>query len=370
MASERNTPIAYMPQLDGLRCIAVCLVMFNHFIPESWPIYHLFPFGTAGVHLFYVLSGFLITGILLKALKESESNLQGSKARILRAFYIRRTLRIFPVYYLTVLLLYAFDSGPTREHIWWCLTYTSNFLFAREGSFLLPLSHFWSLAVEEQFYLLWPCLLLFLPGRRLRLLALVAIFLAPVFRILCFFMEWGRVASLVLLPGCLDLLCLGSLLAINPKTSIASKRAMQIALLVFVFLQVYYLLSAGNPLIYLESFRYTALGVVWLYLVARASSGFSGAVGKFLEHPAAVYLGKISYGLYLFNRIVSWLLAPYISALGFSEPLEVLLRFLVFGSGTIFLAAISWRYFEEPLNSLKRNFQYTPIENKEERLDF
>src|ERR1019366_1480642 len=131
-----------------------------------------------------VLSGFLITGILL----ESRQGAPGSPDRWfgIRQFYARRVLRIFPLFYMTLALMALVGVRPIRQTLLWHLTYLSNVYFFRQGGWQLAtsnISHFWSLAVEEQFYLVWPYLMIFLPVRRLRPVVLSLIVLAPVFRV-------------------------------------------------------------------------------------------------------------------------------------------------------------------------------------------
>ncbi len=147
---------SYRPQLDGLRAIAVMAVVFQHFAPSGWS--KVIPWGGLGVTLFFVLSGYLITGILLKGREEPG---------MLRHFYIRRALRIFPVYYATLLIAALLAIPPVRETFWWHAFYLSNVLFALKNSYFGAVSPFWSLAVEQHFYLIWPWVVLFVPRKRL-----------------------------------------------------------------------------------------------------------------------------------------------------------------------------------------------------------
>lgn len=152
---EQGRPPAYMPHLDGLRAFAVGLVIYSHWMPGHYQF--KLPWGSAGVQLFFVLSGFLITGILLRC--------RTSVARLsaLRAFYVRRILRIFPLFYCVLLLAYVLNIEPVRETVFWHLPYLSNFYFFSIGRWDGDISHFWSLAVEEQFYLFWPAIVMFVP---------------------------------------------------------------------------------------------------------------------------------------------------------------------------------------------------------------
>ena len=141
----------YIKQLDGFRFVAITSVVISHFI--SAEIVNRFPLGY-GVMFFFVLSSFLITRILLltKRLNEIDSNWRFFS---LRQFYIRRFLRIFPVYYLLILFMFVINWAPVREIILYLLTYTTNFKIG-SGFDAGYFDHLWSLAVEEQFYIFFP----------------------------------------------------------------------------------------------------------------------------------------------------------------------------------------------------------------------
>ncbi len=151
----------HIVQLDGLRGVAILLVLFFHFFNFGF-LYPYFYFGWAGVDLFFVLSGFLITGILLDT-KHNKG--------YYKTFILRRALRILPLYY-GVLGIFAFISPYSETTSWFkeyqifFWTHTSNFLILKKG-FLHPLSHFWSLALEEQFYFFWPLVVLILKPKQL-----------------------------------------------------------------------------------------------------------------------------------------------------------------------------------------------------------
>ena len=125
---------SYLPQLDGLRAVAVAFVFFWHFykfenLPGKWA---MIPYGEIGVRLFFVLSGFLITGILLRARAEGDRGAQ-KKTHLIRQFYIRRFLRIFPLYYLVVFVALILGIQHTRRICDWLLTYGTNILMALRG---------------------------------------------------------------------------------------------------------------------------------------------------------------------------------------------------------------------------------------------
>lgn len=154
-AQAPASALSHMKQLDGLRAIAVLSVLYYHFYSNA------LPFGIMGVRLFFVLSGFLITGILLQCRRLAETGGQSSLFT-LRRFYIRRFLRIFPLFYLVLLVSAVINLQGFRDGLWWHAAYLSNVYFAAGGNAGATI-HFWSLSVEEQFYLIWPWLILYVP---------------------------------------------------------------------------------------------------------------------------------------------------------------------------------------------------------------
>jgi hypothetical protein len=168
---------AYMPQLDGLRAFAVAAVVVYHFVPGGWNFA-----AYLGVKLFFTLSGFLITGILLKARETAETENQ-NRTNVLGRFYVRRFLRIFPLYYFVVTVAWVIDLEPTRKIIVWLLTYTLNIRMAWQGYYEASFAHFWSLAVEEQFYLVAPWLVLFLPKKWIKPALIAVIAIGPLYRL-------------------------------------------------------------------------------------------------------------------------------------------------------------------------------------------
>ncbi len=138
-----------MPQLDGLRALAVAGVLFSHAGPAIFK--DAINTGPLGVKLFFVLSGFLITGILLRARPEwQQARYGGAEAEpgvALRAFYARRFLRIFPLYYAVLFAITLLGLPEARETFWWNLFYSSNWYYAIYGEWRGAVSHFWSLAV-------------------------------------------------------------------------------------------------------------------------------------------------------------------------------------------------------------------------------
>ncbi|HEY0009845.1 MAG TPA: acyltransferase, partial [Tepidisphaeraceae bacterium] len=203
--------LPHLPQLDGVRAIAVLLVIWQHFVPASAAVPGGPSWGAIGVGLFFTLSGFLITRILLNGRVKIEAG-STSLGRMLKQFYVRRFLRIFPLYYGVLGVLTLFNVDHIRERIWWHLAYLTNIRFAYYPRGAEIERHLWSLSVEEQFYIFWPLMILLAPRKLLLPVMILAVAAAPVFRYYTYapgFMvhEW-------MMFSCLDLLGMGAILAI------------------------------------------------------------------------------------------------------------------------------------------------------------
>src|SRR5947209_5220125 len=147
MAEERSN------QLDSMRALGLAAVIFQHTMNPKGPFADDAP--ALALTMFFVVSGFLITQILLDARARAEARDMG-RGGVLRRFYIRRFLRIFPVYYGALLIALALKEPVTRTYLFELATYRTNFLLARVGHNIPPITPFWSLSVEEHFYILWP----------------------------------------------------------------------------------------------------------------------------------------------------------------------------------------------------------------------
>jgi len=348
----------YFPQLDALRAIAVFFVMIEHWVPGTY-WFKIFPYGMAGVTLFFVLSGFLITRILLRSRIKSES-LNQSKFHSLKQFYIRRTLRIFPIYYITIFILLIFNTNNIRQIFTWFLTYTSNIYFYLIQNWAGSLSHLWTLAVEEQFYIIWPFIMLFVPKRFLFKTIVIIISTGPVFRTVIFLFSNGSPAASdfihILTPSCMDSFGMGALLAYaliyNLKIIDFLKSKLSLISIGCIIVIIVLLFTEENILSVLL-FRF-CVSVISLFIISKALTGFKGTLRYVFDNKALIYFGKISYGLYLYHKFIPSLLSIF----ELPVPENMFLKFISYSLMLIAIASVSWYLIEKPVNGLKKHFSY------------
>jgi len=348
-----NTRLNYLKELDGLRCIAVSAVMIGHWTYKYSFHRYTLGLGIHGVNLFFVLSGFLISRILI-ATKE----LNQKPSFTLKQFYIRRALRIFPIYYLVLLIAFILNIPNCRPAIGWLLTYTSNIRSFFSGFDFQYMIHFWSLSVEEQFYIFFPLLVLITPKKHLLKLFSGLTVMAILSRVIAFHFihnkEGAEWVSFAFTPCCFDCFSIGAILA---YLFIYKPDLLKRILKYRIFYWICFLVAFITYLIYSEKVpsMFDVIAVRFLYsvfcfwLIGKASLGeFKNGFGAFLLHPAVIYLGRISYGIYIFHNFMS-----YIYGSLFFPGID-LLYFVT----TVALASLSLKYFEKPINDLKRKFKY------------
>lgn len=365
----------YFTQLDGIRFLAVGLVLIDHWLAER----NILPLGQLGVTMFFVLSGFLITRILIQS-KLKDDKVGRSHWFSVKQFIIRRSIRIFPIYFLTIFVLYALDVPPVRETIWWCLTYSTNIYIATKEHWMGTIDHLWSLAVEEQYYLVFPYLILFLSTKHYLKVLFSMIVLSIIIRIILFLNGNEWMVQYVLMPTCLDSFGLGGLLAYyftfkkdTAFSEISTTKYLMASFILLVFLMYFvrqYQLSSnqvhhfGN--LVLERF----VGSLFcFFLIAKAVTGYKGIMKFLLENPISNYLGRISYGLYLYhNFIYNFYHTPKtslvmkvlynIQTITPNITQTVGFELLYFFGITVFVATLSWYLIEKPVNNLKKHFTY------------
>ncbi|MBS1516805.1 MAG: acyltransferase [Bacteroidetes bacterium] len=356
MTAERKS--SYMPQLDSIRAFAVLFVLFEHWLPKD-KIPFSVPFGLIGVTVFFVLSGYLITQILFKSRNDARE--EGMNfLHPLKQFYIRRTLRIFPIYYITIFILWILNIQNIREKILWFIFYASNIYFYKIQNFDGPLSHLWTLAVEEQFYIIWPLITLFTPRKYLfGAIAGITVFGMLFTSVIYYFSDSvGFSTNLldILTPSCMDSFGLGAILAYfrvyRSEQFDFNDIILKIVFFLCLLMSVLFFFSDN---IFIELLFNTNISVLSVYLISRASIGFKGITGKIFENRILTYLGKISYGLYLFHNFIPIILIgvgmPYIK--------NDIIRFMFQSLVLVMIASVSWFLIEKPINGLKKKFSYT-----------
>jgi peptidoglycan/LPS O-acetylase OafA/YrhL len=384
-ADSRAT--ARIPELDGIRGLAILLVVFYHYIYGTVPqnaggaaglVRTVFPLSWSGVDLFFVLSGFLIGGILMK---------QYGHGNYFKTFYIRRVCRIIPLYFawliLFLILAWAvsvnasewrgviFDREIPHFPRWGYFLFLQNLFTAKTGLFGSPwLAPTWSLAVEEQFYLLLPLVLWFTrPNKRIPLLIFLIV-LVPVLRTYLFLFH-SSVYVYVLLPCRADALLLGVLCAclVREPRHFEKLQRHRLGLAIgFILLGLgvcgLTALVHGNDSRSFTSFEMVTFGFTWmamfyaclLLLVVTTSTAVMAAFfrSRLLQH-----FGLIAYGMFLMHMAINALVHGLIQ--GKTDEIKNLtdlgvtaVAFLV----TWFLAVLSWKFFEQPIIRWGHSFRY------------
>ena len=354
--------LGHRPVLDGVRGVSILLVLIHHteFIkPISFSI---LTGGYLGVDIFFVLSGFLITSLLVEEI-ETTGTLS------FRRFYMRRILRLLPAVGAVLLFSAAvgavvgFDRlGLTGWRVLSIVGYFTNWVRAYETPHLWFLSHFWSLAIEEQFYLVWPFVLFALlrsgMSRRAVLLTVTALILASVVWMAALHSSGATTLRLYtgsdtrahsLLVGCWFSLALhwGYL-----KTELAKRYQPFVHIGMIVLFTAAFKLWIGNPILYWGGSFIVAVcaGLMILGLVTSDHNRLSAV----FSHPVLLWLGKRSYGLYVWHWPVFYLCASF-QRPALAIPCAVI--------GALFAAALSYQFIELPFLRMKARFYPSPTLN-------
>ena len=352
LARERISD--YQPQFDGLRALAVLTVMVDHFTADvpNFPLPDWIHLGATGVRLFLVLSGYFITASLRRARDRMETT-NMSAGQTIGGFYWRRFLRISPAYFVFAAIAIIFNLGTIRNNWPWVFTGTVNWMIAWQNQWPLTISHLWSICVQEQFYLFWPLLILFLP-RRWMLPAILSVAMIGIgFRIGCVVFSVPMVARWVLPFGSLDSLAAGAALGWCGGYLRATRVGWLLTAICLAMLALAAVLRAGDPTqlrsVLVEPLEAGAFAI----LVARTVTGFDGGIGRFLSLPGLAFAGRISYGLYIYHALVAIVFNRWLpSSLRFVITIPSL-RLMVFGMATVGVAAVSWRFLEQPINRFR-----------------
>ena len=366
----------HIPALDGLRGVAILLVMVYHFTDgyirtSSGVLHEVCSVGWCGVDLFFVLSGFLITGILCDA-KDGVLYFQN--------FYMRRVLRIFPLYYgflfaLFVLVPVVHQFSPLiRRHVGeqiWLWFYLTNFDYALSSHSLISechLAHFWSLAVEEQFYLVWPAVIFLCQPKTAIRISAICIGTALLLRVFLMEDHVSPVTIFNLSPCRMDSLAVGALCALLVRTDLNTNKLLKAARLATLLAGaglIFILAHRGGADAYyppMESIGYTFLafffgGIILLSLDAAENN----ALSWLLSCPILLVFGLYSYAIYVFHSPLihffnRWFPVQRLSLALHSRPLGLGVHVLVSMLVSLLIGVLSWNLYEKHFLNLKKYF--------------
>jgi peptidoglycan/LPS O-acetylase OafA/YrhL len=355
----------YIKQLDSVRAIAVILVIISHWVPQTH-IINKTPNGAIGVNIFFVLSGFLISKILFDHRNKAEQ-LDVSKYKVIKNFYFRRMLRIFPIYYLTIFTLLIFHEHTDtniKSAFLYFFTYTSNFYFFQLQHWDGMISHLWTLAVEEQFYLIWPWLMLLVNKKYLLHIILGFILIGVVSQ----WLLMGVNMSVILTFTCFDAFGLGALLAwqiVYGRRSLNRLyTGLSIAAIICVLLFFFGLITT----ILIFPLR-TIVSIIALWLIAYIVLNQQNdklKINMLLNNRILIFLGKISYGIYLYHHIIPGalnlkIIDRYLNPLLPDYLYKDHWARLYVTENAILLIVISWLSYvliEKRFLNLKKQFEY------------
>jgi peptidoglycan/LPS O-acetylase OafA/YrhL len=335
-------------QLDVIRALGLTAVVFQHTMNPHGPLLEDVP--PLALTLFFVLSGFLISGILLDARERAAASGVDRKG-VLGRFYIRRFLRIFPIYYATIAVAVLLGEPATRRYLLELVTYQTNFLLAGAGHNIPPITPLWSLAVEEHFYLLWPLIALFASRRMMWGTAIAMVGVALASRGYQAFQNAPYQTITLPTYASLDGIAIGCMLAITWRDTTAEQREPWIRRLLviggLVVLVRMGLMFAGGFRAIVHTLHTFPFALVSIWIVDR---GARDMLPRLFNSRWLASVGVISYGAYVMHRYV-------MHYLGFDgeRGLHVFFPVLVVSLG---LAAVTWRLFERPLNDMKRFWPY------------
>lgn len=350
-----SNKLKYFKNLDALRAFAAIAVIFAHFfdqnkVAKDTALFKLFALGNSGVSLFFVLSGFVITRILIQTVNSDN---------YFKSFYLRRTLRIFPLYYFALACYYFIPQlidGSNHFELnskqLYYVFYLQNFARTFNWDSVGP-AHFWSLAVEEHFYFLWPAIIFLCLKLNFKTLINVSFFIIVLAHLLRVVMSYNGYEINVFTFTRIDQLVFGGLIAVYEKKGFLIEENKQkfIALIVIGFLGIV-TIELQNSVLLKEVFKHTFFGLLYggliMYVVISEKSVF---VNQLLQNKLIQYLGKISYGIYVWHVLAISIVNTYFS-------LNIYFGFILTLFITILISWGSFQIIESPFLKLKSKFNY------------
>jgi peptidoglycan/LPS O-acetylase OafA/YrhL len=366
--------------LDGLRGVAILLVLMVHLVsmgaaPQHpkiimWALLRVMYYGWTGVDLFFVLSGFLITGILIDS---------KTSTNYFKTFYMRRVLRIFPIYYLTLFVLLALEPVFASTQPWLRALYPNpaswvSFFFYYQNWWMpicqpgeTILSHFWSLGVEEQFYMIWPACVLLAAPRRLKWVCLIGSLCALTLRFILAEPGTGSELIISITATRADALLIGCFLAMVVRNPDWLRRVKPASPYVFSFSLLglgaigYFGHELWSRGYFTETLGFTLIACAYGYVVLWAflQNGTGSILDRVLNTAVLCMFGKYSYGIYVYHLIIFLVLARIFhtySWYGQSFVPSMLACFAFIGV-SLGVAALSFHFIETPFLSMKKYFQ-------------
>lgn len=375
----------YYRPLDGLRGIAILLILFHHLLIFDPKIYEFFSRiisnGWIGVDLFFLLSGFLITGNLLDTKKNKKYFI---------VFFTKRILRIFPLYYLFLFiifllfpLLYSNDKSSIdlfKSSLFWYYTHLTNIGMVFDIGLWLPFatSHLWSLSVEEQFYIIWPFVVLFIDRKYFIIFCISICVISPIFRWLLLELDifsdnhYSNInivnfSIYILTPCRLDGFVFGAIISYiirykDPKFFIDQlKRLFFFSLLLLIIIFIYTKGNFGWDQFIVQTFGYSALSLFFGLILYSSICEFKFL--NFLNSDILVFFGRYSYSMYLFHMPIHYIVTNSIinnyAFFYYNSLLKTFLCFAISMIFTIIVSILTWNICEKHFIKIKNRLVYS-----------
>jgi peptidoglycan/LPS O-acetylase OafA/YrhL len=364
----------FFEQLNGIRFIAVFLVLIDHWLIPINPFSFL---GHLGVVIFFVLSGFLITRILFENADICRANHSSPLVKMIRFIY-RRSLRIFPIYFLLLVVGGIFSLSNFSDIAGWLISYTPNFYIILHTRWMGVWDHLWSLAVEEQYYLLFPYFIFYISAAKYPRLLIWMLLIGIGSRFGFYLLASHEVKesywmiSYVNPLSAIDSFGLGGVLAYmyhykNEQFANLVSRSYFLPISLIAFIGILFLSHKSiypHDNIWSIVFERFFAGLFSFFLIAQAVGSKTWMLGRFLTFSWVSYFGQISYGIYLYHNVVYnyyhekgntiiGYLTTLLPNLNVELPNFILIKFVFSLIIVISLASFSWFFIEKPINRFK-----------------